>query len=618
MNRAARAAASMMFAVGLGMAAAGAGLAQDSVKITHGHSLFGDLKYGPGFTHFDYVNPDAPKGGSIKQYAIGSFDSLNPFILKGRSATGIGRLFETLMTGSADEPSSEYGLLASSVETPEDLSWVIFNLRPEARWHDGTPVTAEDVVFSLEALKGRGHPFYRQYYANVVNAEALSPTRVKFTFEGGMNRELPQIIGQIPVLSKAYYEENEFDETTLEPPMGSGPYRISAVEPGRSITYERVTDYWGVDLPVNKGQNNFDEIRIDYYRDQTVALEAFKAHAYDFRSENSSKDWATGYNFPALENGLVIKQLIRHENPTGMQAFVFNTRRTMFADRKVRQALAYAYDFDWANTNLFYGQYTRTESFFSNSELAATGTPSDAELEYLNRFRGQVPEEVFTNEYRAPATDGSGNVRGNLRIAVGLLRDAGWDVVDGALTDSATGEKMVIEFLLVSPAFERIVAPYIQNLERLGVEATIRTIDSAQYTNRLEGFDFDVVVSTFGQSLSPGNEQRDFWGSTNADVDGSRNLIGVKDPVVDALIDDIIAAPDRQSLVASSQALDRVLLWGHYVVPQWHIRSFRVAYWDRFGRPDITPKYGLGFNAWWIDAAKDAALRGGEGELTDN
>jgi microcin C transport system substrate-binding protein len=618
MKKAARVTASLVFAAGLSLAATGPGLAQDNVKITHGHSLFGDLKYGPEFSHFDYVNPDAPKGGSIRQYSIGSFDSLNPFILKGRSAAGIGQLFETLMTGSADEASSEYGLLAASVETPEDLSWVIFNLRPEARWHDGSQVTADDVVFTLEALKTQGHPFYRQYYANVVSGEALSPTRIKFTFEGGLNRELPQIIGQIPVLSKAYYEEIEFEETTLEPPMGSGPYRITAVEPGRSITYERIKDYWGGKLPVRRGQNNFDEIRIDYYRDQTVALEAFKAHEYDFRSENSSKNWATGYEFSALENGLVVKQEIRHENPTGMQAFVFNTRRAKFSDRAVRQALGYAYDFDWANTNLFYGQYTRTESFFSNSELAATGLPSDRELNFLNRFRGQVPDEVFAAAYNAPKTDGSGNIRGNLRTATGILRDAGWEVEDGALTNVETGEKMVIEFLLVSPAFERIVAPYIQNLERLGVEASIRTIDPAQYTNRLDQFDFDVVVSSFGQSLSPGNEQRDFWGSYNADVDGSRNLIGIKDPVVDALIDEIIAAPDRQSLISVSKALDRVLLWGHYVVPQWHIRSFRVAYWDRFGRPETTPKYGLGFSAWWIDPAKDAALARGESNLTDN
>ena len=618
MNTSARLTASVLFAVGLSLGASGAVLAQENVKITHGHSLFGDLKYGPDFTHFDYVNPDAPKGGEVRQYSIGSFDSLNPFILKGRSASGIGQLFETLMTGAADEASSEYGLLASSVETPDDFSWVIFNLRPEARWHDGTPVTADDVVFSLEALQTEGHPFYRQYYANVASAEALGPNRVKFTFSGGLNRELPQIIGQIPVLSKAYYEAHVFDETTLEPPMGSGPYRISAVEPGRSITYERVKDYWGANLPVNKGQNNFDVIRIDYYRDQTVALEAFKAHAYDFRSENSSKDWATGYDFPALEGGLVVKQEIRHENPTGMQAFAFNTRRGKFADRRVRQALGFAYDFDWANANLFYGQYTRTESFFSNSELAATGLPSDRELDYLNRFRGQVPEEVFTTPYGAPKTYGTGNIRGNLSTAIGILRDTGWEVVDGALTYVETGDKMEIEFLLVSPAFERIVAPYVQNLKRLGVEATIRTVDPAQYRNRLDQFDFDVVVSTFGQSLSPGNEQRDFWGSYNADVDGSRNIIGIKDPVVDALIDDIIAAPDRQALIAASKALDRVLLWGHYVVPQWHIRTFRVAYWDKFGRPEITPKYGLGFGAWWIDPAKDAALKSGEGTLADD
>ena len=610
-------AAGQAVAGGLVLAATGAAWSQGSTTV-HGQVLSGELKYGPDFTHYEYANPDAPKGGSVALYSIGSFDSLNPFILKGRSAAGIGQLFETLMSSSSDEPNAHYGQLAETIEIADDLSWVIFNLRPEARWHDGTQVTGEDVVFSFDILTTQGHPFYRNYYKNVASAETLGDARVKFTFEGELNRELPYIMGQLAVLSKAYYDTHVFDETTFDPPMGSGPYRVKSVDPGRSITYERVTDYWGENLPVNKGQNNFDEIRYDYYRDQTVALEAFKAHEYDFRSENSSKQWATGYEFPAKEKGLAIQETIRHQNPTGMQAFIFNTRRSKFTDRNVRAALGYAFDFEWANRNLFYGQYTRTESYFSNSELASAGTPGTLELEYLEPFRSQLPDEVFTTEYRAPKSDGTGNIRGNLRTALGLLKEAGWEVQDGTLTNAATGEAMNIEFLLVSPAFERIVSPYVSNLEKLGVSASIRTVDTAQYQNRLDEFDFDVVVSTFSQSLSPGNEQRDFWGSYNADVNGSRNLIGVNDPVVDQLIDKVIATPDREHLIAATRALDRVLLWSHYVVPQWHIRSYRVAYWNRFGRPEITPKYSLGFNTWWIDPARDEAMKRGESALSDN
>ncbi len=616
MNRARRIATALTLAGGLALVPHFAS-AQGSTTV-HGQVLSGELKYGPDFTHFEYTNPNAPKGGSVALYSIGSFDTLNPFILKGRPAAGLGQLFQTLMSGSSDEPNAQYGQLASSVEVADDLSWVIYNLRPEARWHDGTPVTAEDVIFSLKALTTEGHPFYRNYWKNLSGAERLDDHRVKITFEGELNRELPYIAGQLTILSKAYYEINEFNETTFDPPMGSGPYKVSNIDPGKSITYERIKNHWSDDIPVNKGQNNFGTIRYDYYRDQTVALEAFKAHEYDFRSENSSKQWATGYDFPGLEQGRVVKELVRHQNPTGMQGFVFNTRRDMFKDSRVREALAYAFDFEWENKNLFYGQYTRTESYFSNSELASSGKPGALELEYLEPFRGQIPDEVFTKSYQAPHSDGSGNIRANLRIALRLLKDAGWVVRDGKLTNRTTGDTMSMEFLLVSPAFERIVSPYVANLEKLGVTASIRTVDTAQYQNRIDGFDFDVIVSTFSQSLSPGNEQRNFWGSYNVEENGSRNLIGVHDPVVDALIDKIIAAPDREHLIASTQALDRVLLWSHYVVPQWHIQSYRVAYWNRFGRPEISPKYSLGFNTWWIDPDKDAALERGETGESDN
>ena len=592
-----------------------AALADETVRTVHALSLIGEPKYGPNFEHLDYVNPDAPKGGELKLFAIGGYDSLNPFIIKGVAASGIGLVYESLMTSPRDDISAEYGLIAESVEVPDDLSWVAFDLREEARWHDGTPVTADDVIFSFEVLKEKGTPFFRFYYANVGKAEKLGLRKVRFTFSGPRNRELPQIMGQLPVLSKAYFTTHEFEKTSLEPPMGSGPYRVKELDPGRSITYERVTDYWGRNLPINRGRHNFHTLRYDYYRDQTVALEAFKAHEYDYRDEGTSKVWATGYDFPALRSGMVVKSEISHQRPTGMQAFAFNLRRPKFQDRAMRRALGFAFDFEWANRNLFYGQYTRTKSYFSNSELASGGLPSPEELKLLEPFRQQLPPEVFTTAYQPPSTDGSGNIRANLRQALKILREAGWTFKDKKLIDPSTGEPLEIEFLLVSPAFERVVAPLIRNLKRLGVAARIRTVDSAQYQNRVRDFDFDMIVASFGESESPGNEQRDFWGSAAADRPGSRNLIGIKDAVVDALIDRVIFAPDRKSLITATRALDRVLLWGHYVIPQWHIRYDRIAYWDMFGRRDVAPKYGTDLFAWWIDAAKVAALEGGESGL---
>ena len=585
--------------------------AQENVTVSHALSLTGEPKYGPDFTHLEYADPAAPKGGEIKQYAIGSFDSLNPFIVRGVSAAGLGLVYESLMATPSDEMSADYGLIAETVEFPEDLSWVAFTLRPEARWHDGTPITPEDVIFSLNTLKEKGAPFYRFYYANVVEAEAVGPRKVRFTFSGPPNRELPQIMGQLAVLPKAYFENREFDETSLEPPMGSGPYRIKDLDPGRSITYERVPNYWGEDLPINRGRYNFDTVRYDYYRDQTVALEAFKAHEYDFRTENTSKDWATGYDFPALERGLAVKELVPHGRPTGMQGFVFNLRKPKFQDRALRRALAYAFDFEWSNKNLFYGQYDRTTSYFSNSGLASGGLPSDEELALLEPFRDQLPAQVFTATYEPPSTDGSGNIRGNLRDALKILREAGWELRNKKLIVPNTGEQLEIRFLLLQPGFERIVSPFIQNLEKLGVAASIRIIDLAQYQKRVSEFDFDMIVMTFGQSESPGNEQRDFWGSESATREGSRNVIGIADPVVDALIDKIIFAPDRHTLVTASRALDRVLLAGYYVIPHWHIRFDRIAYWDKFGRTGVTPKYGADIFAWWVDPAKEAALASG-------
>jgi microcin C transport system substrate-binding protein len=581
--------------------------AQPGVYVGHGVAMHGDVKYPAGFKHFAYVNPAAPRGGDVRLAAIGTFDTLNPFTLKGVAAAGLGEVFETLMVGSADEPFTEYGLVAETIEMPADRSWVAFTLRREARFHDGSPITAEDVVWTLETLKGKGHPFYRSYYAQVARAEVVGPRRVRFTFARGENRELPLIVGQMPVLSRAHWSTRDFEKTTLEPPLGSGPYRIDAVEPGRTITYRRVKDYWAASLPVNVGRDNFDTIRFDYYRDSTVALEAFKAGQYDFRSENTAKHWATGYTGPAIAAGLIRKELIENEVPTGMQAYVFNQRRPIFKDPRVRQALASAFDFEWTNKHLFYGAYTRTRSYFSNSELAATGLPGPDELKVLAPFRGKVPDEVFARAYEPPATDGSGNLRDNLRQALALLQAAGW-TVKGQRLLNAQGQPMEFEILGNDPAFERIHLPFAKNLERLGVTARVRTVDTAQYQNRIDNFDFDVVVTVWPQSLSPGNEQRDMWHSAVADTPGSRNLAGIKDPVVDQLIDLVIAAPDRAALVARTRALDRVLLWGHHVVPHWHIRAWRVAYWDRFSRPAVAPRYALSFDTWWVDPRKDTEL----------
>jgi microcin C transport system substrate-binding protein len=569
----------------------------------HGLSMYGDLKYGPGFRHFDYVNPRAAKGGSVKLPAIGTFDTLNPFILKGVPAAGLGQVFDTLMVNSADEPFSEYGLVAETVETPPDRSWVVFTLRPQARFHDGTPITVDDVVWTFETLQTKGQPFYRSYYGQVARVEAAGPRRVRFSFKPGVNRELPLILGQMPVLPKAWWAGRDFAKTTLEPPLGSGPYRVVAVDPGRSITYGRVTDYWAAELPVNVGRFNFGEIRYDYYRDGTVALEAFKGGAYDLRQENSAKNWATAYQVPAVRDGRIRKEHIPNEIPTGMQGFFYNTRREMFRDPRVRQALAAAFDFEWTNAHLFYGDYTRTESYFSNSELAARGRPTEAELAVLAPFRGRVPDAVFTEAYRAPSTV-PGGLRPNLVAALRLLAEAGWVVRDMHLVNAATGQPLAFEILLDDPTWERITLPFVANLKKLGVVARVRTVDSAQYEYRLKHFDFDMTLGLFAQSLSPGNEQADFWGSEAARTPGSRNLAGVSDPVVDALIAQIIAAPDRAALVARTRALDRVLLWSHYVIPHWHITAFRVAYWNRFGRPARPPKYELGFDTWWIEPRK--------------
>ena len=585
--------------------------AADATRVSHGIAMYDDLKYGLTFAHFDYVNPNAPKGGELKHGSIGTFDSFNPFIIKGNPDPASGMIYDTLLVASADEPFSEYGLLAETVETPADRSWAAFTLRPQARWHDGQPVTVDDVIWSFETLRSKGQPFYRAYYANVEKVEKTGERTVKFTFKPGENRELPLIIGQLVVLPKHYWAGRDFEATTLDPPLGSGPYKIDKFEAGRWSTYRRVDDYWGKDLPVNVGRYNIDVQRYDFYRDDTVSLEALKAGEYDLRFEMSAKAWATAYDVPPVRDGLLTKEEIKNDRPAGMQSYAFNLRRPLFQDRRVRQALGYAFDFEWSNRTLFYGQYTRTRSFFANSELASAGLPQGQELTVLEPYRGKVPDEVFTKAFEPPVTDGSGNIRDNLRRASELLKDAGWEVDPKSklLVNGTTRQPFEFEILLYEPLFERVTLPFAKNLERLGITAHVRTVDAAQYKKRSDDFDFDMVVNSWGQSQSPGNEQREYWTSAFADQPGSQNMLGLKDPVVDALVDQLVASPDRASLVARTHALDRVLLWGHYVIPQWYLPYDRIAYWDKFGRPSVTPAQGVQIDTWWIDPAKAAALQ---------
>jgi len=565
----------------------------------YGLSLHGELKYPPDFTHFDYVNPDAPKGGTLRRAAIGTFDTFNDFILKGVSAAGIGLIYDTLMAKAEDEPFSQYGLIAEKVKVADDKASVIFYLNPKARFHDGHRITAADVVFTFNLLINEGQPMYKRYYSEVTGAKALDEGRVEFSFKDGSNAELPLIVGQLVVLPQHFWQDKKFNNADLTVPLGSGPYRVKSFVPGKTVSYERVPDYWAADLPVNRGLNNFDTLIFDYYRDATVSLEAFKSGEYDFRLEYISKSWATLYNGPQFRDGRIIKKEITHHIPQGMQGFVFNTRRELFKDRRVREALIYAFDFEWSNKNLFYGQYKRTESYFSNSELAAKGPPTPAEIEILKPFANQLPAEVFKDSYHLPTTNGMGNNRQNLRRAAALLKSAGWAIRQKQLVDK-DGRPFHIEILLTAPAFERVVLPYKKNLSRLGIITDVRVVDTAQYLNRVRKFDFDMVVWNFGQSLSPGNEQRYYWHSEVADIPGSRNLAGIKDPVVDVLVEKVIHAKDRKTLVNCTRALDRVLQWGFYVMPHWHISTFRIAYWNKFAQPKILPKYGLGLMTWWI------------------
>jgi microcin C transport system substrate-binding protein len=589
--------------------------AQTAAKTTvsHGFAMHGTPKYPADAGPPDYVNPSAPKGGSVKLGARGTFDSLHPFIVKSQPAAGITSIWDTLCWSSRDEASTEYGLVAETMEWPDDRSWVAFTLRPQARFHDGTPITVEDVIFTFDILKAKGAPNYAFYYHDVLKAEKTGDRKVLFTFRDNTNKELPLIVGQLPVLPSKWWATRDFEKVSLDIPLGSGPYKVESFDVGRSIAYRRVDDWWAKDLWMNKGRNNFDVLRYEYYRDVTVQFEAFKAGEIDIRQENIARNWATAYDIPPVKDGRIQRAEIPHELPTGMQCFAFNIRRDFFKDRRVREAIATMFDFAWTNKNLFYGMYKRNISFFGNSELASSGLPTPAELKYLEPLRGKIPDEVFTQEFKLPESDGTGNVRELARRALSLLKEAGWEIKDGKMIEVKTGKKLAFEMMLSDASFERVVLPYKQNLERIGIDMNVRTVDTAQAKRREDDFDFDMIVEGFGQSLSPGNEQRDFWGSKSADTAGSRNTIGIRNEAIDNLVDTLIAAPDRESLIAATHALDRVLLWSHFVVPNWHSSTAYVAYWNRFGRPAKSARYApVAFDTWWIDEAKDKALQRGE------
>ncbi len=591
----------------------------EDLVFSHAANLYGEYKYPADFKHFDYVNPNAPKGGKLRQWAFGSFDSLNPFTIKGDPTTV--SVVETLLTRSLDEAFSEYGLIAEGVSHPPDFSSATFRLRKEARFHDGKQITPEDVIWSFDALKANV-PTRAAYYKDVVKAEQTGERDVTFVFSSKDNRELPSILGQISVLPKHWWmakdangKQRDVAASTLEIPLGSGPYQFGKVVAGSSLTLVRSPDYWGKDLPVNVGTNNFDEISIIYFQSPLVAFEGFKGDQFDYYQESLSKNWATGYDFPAVKSGKIIKEEIPLKKVNGMQGWVLNQRRAVFQDIRVRKAFNLAFDFEWSNTNLFYGQYTRARSYFNNSELEAKGLPSPEELVLLEPLRDKLPPEVFTSEYTNPTNPDSTTRRKNLREASKLLAEAGWTIVpEGGknILKNPKGEILTVEITLDSPAFERVALPYKQQLELLGIGVLVRTIDAEQFVKIKETFNYDIIVNNFGQSLSPGNEQRFFWGSTEADKNGTQNYAGIKDPAIDALIDKVIFAKDRKGLVTATQALDRALIWGYYVVPQWFRAAERIAHWDRFGRPEKTPDYDLGFpSIWWWDEAKAKKVAAG-------
>lgn len=583
----------------------------------HSTSLVGEPKYASGFARFDYVNPDAPKGGVVRQSETGSFDSLNFVPPKGAVATGLGLIYDTLMTSSLDEVSTEYGLLAEALRYPEDFSSVTYRLRDGAKWHDGEPVTTDDVIWSFENVK-KASPQQAFYYQHVAKAEATAPNEVTFTFDQAGNRELPHIVGQLLILPRHYWEgtdakgnKRNLTASTLEPPLGSGPYRIASVIPGRTIVYERVPDYWGKDLPVNIGSNNFDEIRYEYFRDETVELQALKGDQLDWRQESTARVWATGYDAPAVRDGRIKLEMFEepYRGSGLMVGFIFNLNRDKFKDPRVRRAFNYAFPYEEINKSIFYGAYSRIESYFGGLDFASKGLPEGRELEILNEVKDQVPPEVFTEEFVNPINADPSAERNNLRQALTLFKQAGWQVKDGELVN-ADGEQMKLEYLMNGPRFERIALRYQAQLAKIGVEMSIRPVDTSQYGRRVDSRDFDMIFTGWAESISPGNEQIEFFGSESADREGSRNYGAIKNPAVDAIIDKIIEAPDRAELEAAVAALDRVLLWNHYLVPGWTLRAARIAHWDRFGRPDPLPEFSIGFpSIWWWDEEKAATVQ---------
>ena len=604
-----RSAVAALVAIALFTAAAAQSSAASEAR--HGLSAFGDLAYPADFKHFAYANPDAPKGGTLSLVGFGgvtTFNSLNNYILKGDAAQGLELLFDTLMTRAADEPDAVYGLVAESAEIADDGMSVVFRLRPEARFSDGSPLTADDVAFSFETLKAKGHPLYGQMLQDVEKAEALDPHSVKYTFKGALVRDLPLTVAGLPIFSKTYYATRPFDQTTLEPPLGSGPYTVGKLAQGRNIEYHRNPDYWAKDLPVNRGRWNFDTIRFEYFRDRTAALEAFKAGAYDFREEFTSKSWAMDYDFPAIRDGKVKKEVMPDETPSGTQGFFLNTRHDALKDPRVRKALDLAFDFEWTNRYLFHGLYSRTQSFFENSTLKAAGEPPEAERTLLTNLGAPVSQEALQTAYLPPATDGSGQDRKLLLEAAKLLDEAGWTVKNGVRVN-AKGETLKLEILNYEPAFERVTAPYVKNLQLLGIDASMRMVDPAQYQQRLKGFDFDITTERYSMRDTPGVELRSYFGTDASKIDGSLNLAGIADPAVDTLVERVIAAKSREELSTAARALDRVLRAGHYWVPHWYKASNSIAYWDKFSRPETKPRFDRGvLDTWWYDADKAAKL----------
>ena len=574
----------------------------------HGIAMHGLPMHSPDEKHLPYVNPDAPKGGVLRLGVYGSFDNLNRIAFKGSRAAGLGYVNDTLMRRVWDEAFSLYGLIAEYAEMPEDRSSITFYINPKAKFHDGSPITREDVLFSLETFQNKGTPNQKKTYGKVIKTELVDQNGIKMIFVNNEDKELPLIIaGFLPIVPKKYYENIDVTKTFLDIPLGSGPYTIESLEPGRQIKYQRVKDYWAKDLLANKGQYNFDTLIYDYYKDSNVLLEAFKVGEYDYRREYNAKRWQSNYTFDAVDRGDVILQEMKNDRPTGMNALVMNSRKEIFNNPQVRLALSYAYDHEWINKALYNNAYTRTDSYFDNSPLASSGLPSENELKLLNPWKNQLPKEIFNQTYQPPVSDGSGMPRDNLRIAKKILEGEGWFVEDGKLMKD--GKEFAFEFLIVSPSVEKIALAFQKTLEVLGITMSVRTVDSSQYQARMLNYDFDMIKASWNVSLSPGNEQQFYWGSEVGKKDGSKNYAGVNSPVVDSLIETLIGAKTREELTTAIHALDRVLLWGHYVIPLYHSNTDRIAYWNFLEFPDEIPLYGLVIESWWANSEKASKLQ---------